>query len=427
MAHVMRYSSLFAKTSKTTPSDSDSVNARLLVQGGFVDQVMAGVYTWLPLGLRTLRKVEAIIREEMNRIGGQEVLLTALQPKENWVRSGRWDSVDVLFKIPSQTGKEYALGPTAEDVVTPLVGQFVRSYKDLPLAVYQIQTKFRDELRAKSGVLRGREFLMKDMYSFHTDRADFEAFYEKAKQAYLVVFTRCGLKAKVTEASGGSFTKKVSHEFQVETPAGEDALVMCRNCHYAQNAEIATGKEGDACPNCKAALFSTKGIEVGNIFDLSDRFSKAFDFTVAGPEGDRKDVIMGCYGIGVTRLVGAIVEASHDDKGMIWPKTVAPFHVHLVSLSAKDPEAAAKVRQAAATLEHGLEDAGVEVLHDDREDVRAGEKFADADLIGLPVRLVVSEKSLAEGAAEWKDRKTGETKLVPLAEVVDEARRQLIS
>ncbi|HSD12689.1 MAG TPA: His/Gly/Thr/Pro-type tRNA ligase C-terminal domain-containing protein, partial [Patescibacteria group bacterium] len=246
------------------------------------------------------------------------------------------------------------------------------------------------------------------------------SFYEKAKQAYLVVFSRCGLKAKVTEASGGSFTKKVSHEFQVETPAGEDALVMCRNCHYAQNTEIATNKEGDACPDCKAALFATKGIEVGNIFDLSDRFSKAFDLTVAGPDGARKEVIMGCYGIGVTRLVGAIVEASHDDKGMIWPKTVAPFHVHLVSLAAKDPGMAAKVREAAEKLERDLESADVEVLHDDREDVRAGEKFADADLIGLPVRLVVSEKSLAQDAAEWKDRKTGETRLVALAKVVEE-------
>ncbi|HTM68262.1 MAG TPA: aminoacyl--tRNA ligase-related protein [Candidatus Binatia bacterium] len=419
----MRYSSLFGKTSKTAPHDADSVNARLLVQGGFVDRVMAGVYTWLPLGLRTLRKVETIIREEMDRIGGQELLLTALQPKENWVKSERWDNVDVLFKIPSQTGKEYALGPTAEDIVTPLVGSFVRSYKDLPLAVYQIQTKFRDELRAKSGVLRGREFLMKDMYSFHTDRADFEAFYEKAKQAYLVVFGRCGLKAKVTEASGGAFTKKVSHEFQVETQAGEDALVMCRNCHYAQNTEIATNKEGDACPNCKAALFSTKGIEVGNIFDLGDRFSKAFDFTVAGADGTRKEIIMGCYGIGVTRLVGAIVEASHDDKGMIWPKSVAPCHVHLVSLAAKDPNAAAKVREAAEKLERDLEAAGIEVLHDDREDARAGEKFADADLIGLPLRLVVSEKTMAEDAVEWKERTSADAKRVPLAQAVEDVKR----
>ncbi len=418
-ASVMRYSQLFTKTSKTVPSDADSVNARLLTQAGFVDQVMAGVYSWLPLGLRTLRKVENVIREEMDRIGGQELLLTALQPKENWVKTERWDAVDVLFKIPSQTGKEYALGPTAEDIVTPLVQSFARSYKDLPLAVYQIQTKFRDELRAKSGVLRGREFLMKDMYSFHTSREDFEAFYEKAKAAYLVAFERCGLKAKITESSGGSFTKKVSHEFQVETPAGEDDLVLCRACTFAQNAEIATTKGGDACPSCGAELVASKGIEVGNIFDLGDRFTKAFSFTVPGPNAEQREIFMGCYGIGVTRLVGAIVEASHDDRGMIWPASVAPFHVHLVPLMAKDPAAAEKVKAAAAELEQSLVAEGVEVLVDDREDARAGEKFADADLIGLPLRLVVSEKSLAAGGIEWKERAAAEAKMVPLADAVE--------
>jgi prolyl-tRNA synthetase len=421
----MRYSRLFTKTSKTAPSDSDSVNARLLVQAGFVNQVMAGVYSWLPLGLRALRNVENIIREEMDGMGGQELLLTALQPKENWVQSGRWDSVDVLFKIPSQTGKEYALGPTAEDIVTPLMKTFVRSYKDIPVAVYQIQTKFRDELRAKSGVLRGREFLMKDMYSFHTDRADFEAFYENAKRTYLRVFARCGLDAKITESSGGAFTKKVSHEFQIETPAGEDALVVCRSCDYAQNAEIATAKEGDACPKCAAALVASKGIEVGNIFDLGDRFTKSFDLTVAGADGVAQDVFMGCYGIGVTRLVGAIVEASHDERGMIWPKTVAPFPVHMVMIAAKDPAVAERVRVAADEIERALTAVGLEPLFDDREDTRAGEKFADADLIGLPIRLVISEKTLAENAVEWKDRKTGEQRMVSLAQAVGDVQKHL--
>lgn len=423
----MRYSALFAKTSKTAPADSDSINARLLVQGGFVDQVMAGVYSWLPLGLRSLRKVEQIIREEMNKLGGQEVLLTALQPKENWLQTGRWDSVDVLFKIPSQTGKEYALGPTAEDIVTPLVKSFVRSYKDLPLAVYQIQTKFRDELRAKSGVLRGREFLMKDMYSFHTDRADFEAFYEKAKQTYLAVFSRCGMQAKITEASGGAFTKKISHEFQIETPAGEDALILCRNCSFAQNTEVATKATGDKCPNCGELLVATKGIEVGNIFDLGERFSEAFEFTAAGPDGEKLAITMGCYGIGVTRLVGAIVEASNDEKGIVWPKSVAPFHVQLITLTSKDPAVTVKVRDTAAQLEKDLEAAGVEVLVDDREDARAGEKFADADLIGLPLRLVLSEKTLAAGSVEWKERTSKEAKMVPAAEVVAAAKSFLKS
>ena len=421
----MRYSQLFTKTSKTVPSDAESVNARLLTQAGFVDQVMAGAYSWLPLGLRTLRKVEAIVREEMNRLGGQELLLTALQPKENWVKTERWNSFDVLFKISSQTGKEYALGPTAEDIVTPLVQSFVRSYKDVPLAVYQIQTKFRDELRAKSGVLRGREFLMKDMYSFHTSREDFEAFYEKAKQAYLTTFTRCGLNVKITESSGGSFSKKISHEFQVETLGGEDTLVLCRGCLFAQNTEIATTKDGDACPTCGATLVVSKGIEVGNIFDLGDRFTKTFGFSVSGPDGEQQEIFMGCYGIGLTRLVGAIVEASYDDRGIVWPKFVAPYHVHLISLAAKDPTVAADVRSRADELERALEAMGVEVLHDDREGPRAGEKFADADLIGLPLRLVVSEKSLAAGGVEWKERTLAETKSIALDHIVVEVKKFL--
>lgn len=415
----MKYSQLFSKSSKNRPADADSVNARYLVQGGFVHQEMAGVYSWLPLGLRVLRNIEKIVREEMNALGAQEILMTALQPKENWMKTNRWDSVDVLFKVPSQTGKEYGSGPTAEEIVTPLVQEFVKSYRDLPLAVYQIQTKFRDELRAKSGVLRGREFLMKDMYSFHTTAEDFEAFYEKAKQAYLKAYTRMGLDAKVTESSGGSFSKKASHEFQVETPAGEDNLILCRACSFAQNTEIATVKEGDACPNCKGTLVATKGVEVGNIFDLADRFSKDFDFSVQLEDSTRAPILMGCYGIGVSRLVGAIVEASHDDNGIIWPKAVAPFAVHLISLNAKSPEVQITIDEAGHKLYSELLAKGVEVLWDDREGIGPGAKFADADLIGIPVRLVVSEKSLAAGGVEWKERAGGEAKIVAVNEVMN--------
>lgn len=416
----MRYSKLFTKTSKTVQADSDSVNARLLTQAGYVDKAMAGAYHWLPLGLRTLNKVQTIIREEMDALGGQEVQLASLQPKENWLRTGRWDTVDVLFKIPSQTGKEYGLTPTAEEMMTPLVQSFVHSYKDLPLAVYQITTKYRDELRAKSGVLRGREFLMKDLYSFHTTREDFERFYEAAKAAYLRVYSRCGLEAKITESSGGAFSKKVSHEFQIETPAGEDNLVICRACTFAQNSEIATLAEGGACPSCGGTLVVTKGIEVGNIFDLGDKFSHAFDFQVTNAAGEKQEIFMGCYGIGVSRLVGAIVEASHDDRGMIWPKTVAPYDVQLILVPARDEAKAAEVRSAAETLVSELEAAGLEVLYDDREDARAGEKFADADLIGLPLRVVVSEKTLGTASAELKLRRDTESRLVPLADAPQE-------
>lgn len=416
----MRLSHLFAKTQKEAPHDSDSVNARLLVQAGFVRQEMAGVYSWLPLGLRVLRKVEAIIREEMDALGAQEALLPALQPKEAWMTTGRWDTVDVLFKIKSQTDKEYALGPTHEEVVTPLIQSFVKSYKDLPTAVYQIQTKYRDELRAKSGVLRGREFGMKDLYSFHLSQEDLEAYYARVLEAYLRIYQRCGLEARAVEASGGSFTKKLSHEFQVFTEAGEDTIVLCESCSFAQNAEVATVKAGDACPSCGAKVVEKKGVEVGNIFDLSTKFTDAFDFSVQDEKGEQQRVLMGCYGLGTTRLVGAIVETSHDDRGMVWPMSVAPFQVALVSLKAKDADVQARINEASQELAEKLEAEGVSVLWDDRDEVSAGAKFADADLMGLPLRLVVSEKTLAESSVEWKERKSEGAHLVKLEDTVED-------
>lgn len=417
----MRQSHLFTKTSKNAPHDADSVNAKLLSQGGFVHQEMAGVYSWLPLGLRVLRKVETIIRQELDAIGAQEILMSALQPKENWDTTGRWDSVDVLFKVPSQTGKIYGLGPTHEEIVTPLVKAFLSSYKELPVAVYQIQSKFRDELRAKSGVLRGREFGMKDLYSFHKDTADLETYYRKVLETYLTIFTRCGLQAKVVEASGGSFTKKFSHEFQVLTPAGEDKILTSENGSFAQNAEIASLKEGDKNPENGETLEIKTGVEVGNIFDLGTKFSDAFDVAFTDENGERKTVVMGCYGIGTTRLVGTIVEASHDEKGMIWPISVAPYHVHLVSLHSKDEAVLARIQSVAKETYDQLWAAGVEVLWDDREGVSPGAKFADADLIGLPLRLVVSEKTLKEDAVEWKARNEKEMQMVKIEDVVEKA------
>jgi prolyl-tRNA synthetase len=415
----MRMSKLFVKTSKTPPADAETANAKYLVQGGFVHQEMAGVYSWLPLGLRVLRKIEQIIREEMNGLGAQEILMSGLQPKEPWLTTERWDKVDVLFKIESQTGKEYALGPTHEEIVTPLVGSFIRSYKDLPVAVYQIQTKFRDELRAKSGVMRGREFGMKDLYSFHTTQEDLEAFYQKALEAYLRVFERCGLKVKVVEASGGSFTKKFSHEFQIITDAGEDVILACPSCTFGQNTEVATLKEGDACPQCGASLGMFKGVEAGNIFDLGKKFSEAFKVEFTDEKGERQTVLMGCYGIGTTRLVGTIVEASHDDRGIIWPKSVAPMQAHLVSLNSKDPEVQGRITEEAEDLYEKLQAEGVEVLWDDR-DGSPGEKLADADLLGLPLRILISEKSLREEAVEWKYRSQKEAQLVKLEDVMEE-------
>ncbi len=416
----MRVSKLFPKPTKTAPHDADTANAQFLIQGGFIDQVMAGVYSWLPLGLRVLRKVEQIIREEMNALGAQELLLPALHPKENWETTDRWDKVDVLFKLKSRSGKEYALGSTHEEIITPLVKTFVQSYKDLPLALYQIQTKFRDELRAKSGVLRGREFGMKDMYSFHATQADLDAFYEKAKQAYLNIFLRCGLEAVVTGASGGEFTKKMSHEFQVKTEAGEDVLAYCEACkQYFNKADVphadltqtdADGAQNKACPVCGGALADAgKGIEAGNIFDLQTKFSDAFDLEFQDKDGKKQKVIMGCYGMGTTRLVGTIVEASHDDKGIIWPKNVAPYQVELIVLPGGETEG--------EKLYTELNAAGVEVLFDD-SDATPGTKFADADLIGCPVRLVISPKTLKENVVEWKERARTEMEMVKMADVI---------
>lgn len=422
----MRQSRLFTHTSKNVPTDADSVNAKLLTQAGFVHQEMAGVYSWLPLGLRVLHKVENIIRDELDKLGAQEILMSALQPKENWDTSGRWDSVDVLFKIPSQTGKVYGLGPTHEEIVTPLVKTFLNSYKDLPIAVYQIQSKFRDELRAKSGVLRGREFGMKDLYSFHASTEGLDTYYSKVLETYLTIFSRCGLNAKVVEASGGSFSKKFSHEFQVLTPAGEDKILTSETGTFAQNTEIATLKEGDKNPENGETLELKTGVEVGNIFDLGTKFSDAFDVAFTDENGERKTAVMGCYGIGTTRLVGTIVEASHDDKGMIWPVSVAPFHVHLVGLKSKDAAVQSRIDSTAKEMYDGLWAEGVEVLWDDREGVSPGEKFADADLIGLPLRLVVSEKTLKEDSVEWKGRNESVAKLVKIQDVIEQIKGMIL-
>jgi len=414
----MLYSQLIGKTRKTAPHDADSVNARLLVQAGFIDQLMAGVYTYLPLGLRVLEKVKRVVREEMNALGGQEVLMPHLLPREPWEVTGRWTDPgpEVMFQFKGRGDKDLGLGWTHEEIVTPLVQKFVRSYKDLPVAVYQIQDKFRNEPRAKSGLLRGREFSMKDLYSFHRDEADLEAFYERSKQAYFNVYRRCGLDALIVEASGGAFSK-YSHEFQVLTENGEDIVFYCGECKYSQNREISEYKAGDKCPKCSGPMKEGKAIEVGNIFQLKTRFTDAFDFNFDDADGTKKRVTMGCYGIGPSRIIGTVVELHNDAKGIRWPRQLAPYPAQIVAVTAKDETVNAKVREAAAQLETGLAAAGLEALFDDREDVRAGEKFADADLIGLPVRLVVSEKTLAQGAAEWKERSSETAELVPLAEV----------
>lgn len=390
------------------------MNAKLLIRGGFVEPVAAGIYAWLPLGLRVLRKVETIVREEMANLGAQEVYLPALHPKELWEKTGRWKSFDVLYRVKSQTGKEFALGATHEEVVTPVVKAFVQSYRDLPVKLFQIQTKFRDELRSKSGLLRGREFGMKDLYSFHRTSEELEAFLPEVTRGYLEIFARCGVAARVAAASGGAFSKDHSFEFQVTTPAGEDRILLCSSCDFAENAEIAVVKSGGKCPRCGKKIREEKGIEVGNTFNLGTTFTDIFDVEYETEEGKREKAVMGCFGLGTTRLVGTIVEANHDERGILWPKSVAPFDVQLIALAGKG--AHEEVHAASDALYGELRRAGADVLWDDRENVSAGEKFADADLLGIPLRLVVSEKTLKADSVEWKER-AGEVMLLPRADV----------
>lgn len=403
----MKQSKLFTKTIKELPKDETSYNALTLIRAGFIDKAAAGVYSFLPLGWRVLNKIRHIIIEEMEAISGQEISMPALAPRENWQTTGRWDDLDILFKISGSDNKEYALNPTHEEMITPLAKKFIFSYRELPFAVFQIQTKFRNEKRAKAGLLRGREFLMKDLYSFHSSQEDLDSYYELATRAYYNIFKRLGLgdKTYLTYASGGSFSK-YSHEFQTLTESGEDLIYICDKCKVAVNKEIIS--EQSVCPQCgNKELRETKAVEVGNIFKLGTRFSAPFSLNFQAADGSKQNVIMGCYGIGLSRILGTVVEVCHDEKGIIWPESIAPFRVHLISLNKNDE--AEKIYQS-------LLDSGVEVLFDDR-DLSAGEKFADADLIGCPYRLVVSEKSLAQGGVELKRRSNKESEIIDLDKI----------
>lgn len=404
----MRQSKLFTKTRKEAPSDETSKNAELLIRAGYIHKEMAGAYVYLPLGLRVFKKIENIIREEMNALGGQELLMTTLQDPTVWKASGRWDEgvVDNWFKSELKSGEEVGIANTHEEPLSNLLKQHVSSYKDLPFYPYQIQTKFRNELRAKSGIMRGREFVMKDLYSYSRSEEEFRAFYEKAAEAYLTIFRRVGLGEVTyrTFASGGSFSK-FSDEFQTLSEAGEDTIYVHEEKRLAVNKEVYTDEVLAELGFKKSDLVEKKAIEVGNIFPLGTRFAEAEGLQYKDERGEPQYPIMGSYGIGLGRLMGTVVEVLSDESGIIWPENIAPFTVHLVGLNSDDNE----VRDYTDGIYTSLQRRGVEVLYDDR-DARPGEKFADADLLGAPYRVVVSRKTKDEGKFEVVERVNSETR-----------------
>ena len=405
----MRLSQTFIKTLREAPKDETAKNGALLTRAGYIHKEMAGVYDYLPLGLRVLNNIENIIREELNKLGCEEVLMSALQNPEPWEKTKRFSDqeVDIWFKTELSAGGELGLAPTHEEPVIEMVKKYVSSYKDLPFAVYQFQNKFRNELRAKSGILRGREFLMKDLYSFHTTEADLDKFYAEVEGAYERIYERVGLGDCTYEtfASGGIFSK-FSHEYQTELPVGEDTIYYNEDRSLVLNKEVFEDDVLAEFKAKKADFKETSGAEVGNIFKLMFKYSEPLGLKYVDEDNSAKTVYMGCYGIGVSRLMGVIAEKYADDKGLIWPESVAPFKYYLVGIGEKG-------LKEAEELYKGHED---EILFDDR-DVRPGEKFADSELLGIPYRVVISDKTLTSDSAEVTGRLTGKTSLEKLTDL----------
>jgi len=417
----MLQSKLFGKTLRENPAGEVSKNAILLERGGFVYKTMAGVYDYLPLGYLVLENINKIIREEMAGIGGQELFLSAMQGMARWSKTKRWSDLSGImyrlkienFSVEDHYESEIGLATTHEDAISEIAAKTVFSYKDLPQFVYQIQTKFRNEPRAKSGLIRGREFLMKDLYSFHANEKDLDEFYHVAGEAYKRIFSRCNLVTYVTEAPGGTFTEHFTHEYQVLSDAGEDWIFFCDSCQCAQNKKISPLKDGANCLNCaQGKIILGRSIEVGNSFKLGTKFSQAFGLYYSDKDGGKKPVVMGSYGIGPGRLMGTIVEIHSDEKGIIWPDSVSPYAAHLISLNADGQKVYA-----------AMLDAGIDTLYDDRDDKTAGEKFADADLIGIPWRVVVSEKTLAKNMIEVKGRAGNKIELMPLEDFITKVKK----
>jgi prolyl-tRNA synthetase len=402
----MKQSSLFSKAKKDVPKDIEIDSHKLLIRADLISQVAAGVYSFMPLGWKVYKKIESIVREEMEKLGTNEIFMPSLIPQNLWMETNRWTTIDPpLFKVEDRHDKMFGLGSTHEEVVTDLVRKRVDSYKDLPFAVFQIQNKFRNEMRATGGLLRTREFMMKDLYSFHADQDDLLKFYQKVKKSYFNIFKKCGLKPICVEADSGTIGGKMSNEFMIATEVGEDRILTCDKCGFGANIEKAG--EIKNCPNCKNLLKIERAIEVGHIFVLGTKYSEVMKADYKDKNGQIKPILMGCYGIGLSRMLSTIIEKNHDENGIIWPKNLAPFQVHLLAL-----EDSSRVKKTADKIYKDLQKAGIEVLYDDRKDKTVGEKFIESDLIGLPYRIVVSERNLCKKCVEIKKRNEKKAKFI---------------
>lgn len=418
----MRVSELFLPTLRDDPAEAEVISHRLMIRAGYIRKLAAGVYSYLPLALKVLKNIEAIVRDEMDKAGAQEVLLPAVQPAGLWQETGRWDIYGKeLMRIKDRHERDFCLGPTHEEVITDLVRNNVSSYKDLPLMLYQIQTKFRDEIRPRFGLMRGREFIMKDCYSFDLDEKGLKVNYEKMFKAYCNIFERCGLKYRIIEADPGAIGGGFSQEFMVIAKTGEDEMVYCDSCQYGASKDIANIETDNSCPKCSGGVLKTeRGIEVGHIFQLGTKYSEKMQAVYSDEKGERKPFIMGCYGIGISRTMASAIEQNNDQNGMIWPIPIAPYKVAVIPVNILEPSQ----MEAALKLYKELNDAGIETLIDDREE-RAGVKFKDMDLIGIPIKIIFG-KLLAEGKAEVVIRENSRKEAVELGNVLNFVKNLII-
>ncbi len=410
----MKQSLFFIPTLKDAPKDAEVRSHKLMSRSGLIKQVAAGIYSYLPLGYRVIKKIENIVREELDKIGSSELLLPALQPRDLWEESGRWDKYGPeLMRLKDRKQRDFCLGPTHEEIITQVVRDYLNSYKKLPLSLYQIQTKFRDEMRPRFGLMRGREFIMKDAYTFTETKEDLDRMYNEFSDAYKEIFRRCGLETRIVSSDVGQIGGDEADEFMVMSEVGEDTITYCTSCSYAANQEHSGLNAGDKCLECGGEIEIAKGIEVGNIFKLGTKYSESMNAKIINKEGKQVPVIMGCYGIGISRTLMASVEQHSNEMGIVWPEEIAPFKVHIIPVNTKDELQV----EVATKLYLDMREIGVEVLLDDRAE-RAGVKFKDADLIGIPIRVIIG-KDAKDGKVEFSNRLEGTKDLVDLSKVLE--------